>query len=212
MKYLILILLFISNNLLGQTAPGVPETLYEEYILTTTGSNQTINVPAGATEVTAYVVGAGGGGGSGRQGAAATVRCGGGGGAGGGLSFGTFTLASLGNPTTLRYTIGAGGTGGIAQATASTNGNAGNSGGQSLIGTANGPANVFISAGGGLGGNGGTATNGTAGTASTFAYFLGAAGGAASTTGAAGSAGSCQAACRGRSAPPRLPWPAPGCR
>ena len=93
MKYLI-ILTLITTNLLGQVAPGVPETIFEMQEFTSPVSNFSVTIPTWATSVTVYVVGAGGGGGSGRRGPSGAIRCGGGGGAGGNISFGTYTLAS----------------------------------------------------------------------------------------------------------------------
>ena len=122
----------------------------------------------GAKSIEVICIGGGGGGGGGRKGAASTLRYGGGGGSGGAVSLGFFSLAALGNPTTITVTVATGGSGGAGQTTASSNGGNGGGGGESSISVS---GTKVILAGGGGGGTGGTATFATGGGAQSLGDF-----------------------------------------
>jgi len=166
------------------TTATIPTTLV--YTYNSGQTNTALSVPAGAKIVSVYVLGGGGGGGSGRKGAAGTARFGGGGGGGGGCSAGVFSIADLGNPSTLYVTCGGGGTGGTSVTTNDTNGNAGSSGGDSYVSTTTTAADKFIIGIQGGGGSGGAVASGSGGNGGSISQFAGTAGGSSTAAGAAG--------------------------
>jgi hypothetical protein len=149
-------------------------------------TNQVWGVPPDASVLVIRAYGGGGGGGGG--GGAATAGGGGGGGNGQACIGASIPLWELGSPTSVYISVGLGGTAGAAAG-------AGGNGGTTLIGTAAGPTNVFLSLSGGAGGAAGTnsvggAGGGAAGTIKTYGLtFSPTATGGAGSVSAAGAIG-----------------------
>ena len=159
-------------------ASDVPSsTTIDDY--TSTGTF-TVN---GAKSLEVVVVGGGGGGGGGRKGATGIIRGGGAGGGAAGVSIGFYSIAALGNPTTITVTVGAAGTGGAGATATDANGSAGVAGGETSLSIS---GTKFIAAQGGSAGNGGTTVAGTSG-GQINSDFNGAGGGAGGGSSAAGS-------------------------
>lgn len=130
-------------------------------VVTTTGSTQTVAVPAWAKFVKAR---AGSGGGGGGAGASSATGGGGAGGANGIFGETQHQLSDLGSPASLFVSIGAGGLGASA-AGPGTNGTVGGAGGNTYVGLVTGapPTKLILQINGGPGGTGGTSAAGGAG-------------------------------------------------
>lgn len=151
----------------------------------TSAGTTAYTIPAGATYLDIFAIGAGGGGGSGMKNTNGTNRGGGAGGCGGGYSWCRLQVSELGSITSFSVAVGAGGTGGASQTTTGSAGNDGSAGGDTTV-TIN--TVVRLIARGGAGGGGGTSVSGLAGAPSELDSWPGGAGGAGglSSTGSVG--------------------------